>query len=332
MKAVKKLNVKKLTGIILCFILMVLAILVVLPRLGPQEPAETRGVQSDDFAQFKRVEYDGQRYVRRSGTTVALLIGVDKTDDAPRSGYRDGGQADFLMLLVVDDVEKSVRMLHIDRDTMANITVLSVLGREVGTKSAQICLSHGFGATEEDNSRYTVQAVSNLLEGEGIDFYISANTNSIARINDALGGVTLTLQDDFSAYDPLMVPGATLTLTGRQAEYMVRSRYDIADGTNEMRMSRQRQYIDAAALKLRALCRSDAGFARDFLTEMESVITSDASMARIINVFDRAAGYDIQPIEYLKGEHRIGPDGFMEFHTAEKAAAEWVLSALYKPE
>ena len=328
----KEFNVKKLAGIVLCFVLIVLAILIGLPRLGPQKPAETRGVQSEDFAAFKRVEYNGQKYVRRSGTTVALLIGVDKADDAQRSGYRDGGQADFLMVLVVDDVEKSVRMLHIDRDTMANITVLSVLGREVGTKCAQICLSHGFGATEEDNSRYTVQAVSHLLEGEGIDFYISANTNSIGRINDALGGVTLTLQDDFSAYDAQMVPGATLTLTGKQAEYMVRSRYDIADGTNEMRMSRQRQYIDAAAIRLRTLCGNDAGFARDFLTELESVITSDASMARIINVFDRAAGYDIKPIEYLKGEHRIGPDGFMEFHAAEETAAEWVLSALYKPE
>ena len=33
-------------------------------------------------------------------------------------GYRDGGQSDFLLLLVLDHKNKTIRQLQIDRDTM----------------------------------------------------------------------------------------------------------------------------------------------------------------------------------------------------------------------
>lgn len=43
-----------------------------------------------------------------------------------------------------------------------------------------------------------------------------------------------------------MTKGATLTLTGEQAVTLVRRRMDVADGTNETRMTRQREFMDAA--------------------------------------------------------------------------------------
>ena len=44
---------------------------------------------------------------------------------------------------------------------------------------------------------------------------------AIAALNDLLGGVTVTLQDDFTMADPAMQAGATITLTGEQAVTLV---------------------------------------------------------------------------------------------------------------
>lgn len=284
------------------------------------------------FGTYKRVEYGPNTYVRKNGITTALLIGVDRADDSRRKGYRDGGQADFLLLTVIDDNERTVRLLHIDRDTLANITILGVLGQEVGTRYTQICLSHGFGATEEQNCSYTVKAVSNLLEGEQIDLYLSCDMDSIADINDLIGGVSVTLTEDFTSRDPAMIKGATVTLEGKQAEYFVRSRYSIADGTNEKRMERQRVYLNAAKDAIIVRAKADSGFANSFLNSIWDRITSDAGLGRVINLFSNAVSYQILPIDTLPGVHMIGSDGFVEYRTEDNAAVEWVLNNLYKLE
>ena len=66
-----------------------------------------------------------------------------------------------------------------------------------------------------------------------------------------VGGVTLTVTSDFSAIDPHLVEGETITLYGDQALTYVRSRYNIDDETNLARMARQRQYLAALEEKLR---------------------------------------------------------------------------------
>ena len=55
---------------------------------------------------------------------------------------------------------------------MTEITILGVLGEEAGTVKTQLCLSHGFGDGGAQSCEFTVDAVSNLLLGTQIDFYI----------------------------------------------------------------------------------------------------------------------------------------------------------------
>ena len=74
------------------------------------------------------------------------------------------------MLLVIDANEKTITSIQIDRDTMAEITILGVLGNEVGTRKAQICLSHGFGDGKDQSCKLTQDAVSKLLLGAEIVF------------------------------------------------------------------------------------------------------------------------------------------------------------------
>lgn len=85
-------------------------------------------------------------------------------------------------LIVIDSKNKTVRQLKIDRDTMAEVTVLGMLGNPVGTTKMQISLAHGFGDGREESCGYARDAVSRLLQGECIDFY-RAQSGGLRQLN-----------------------------------------------------------------------------------------------------------------------------------------------------
>ncbi|MFR8439079.1 MAG: LCP family protein, partial [Lachnospiraceae bacterium] len=148
-------------------------------------------------------------------------------------------------------------------------------------------------------------------------------------LNDLLGGVTVTLEDDFTAADPAMTKGATLTLTGEQAVTLVRRRMDVADGTNETRMTRQREFMDAAVPLIREKINESSGFITTMIDTLTPYVTTNMVRGRMINEINRAYHYEVEPVQYLSGEHSIGEDGFVEFHADEQSIVDFVLDAFY---
>lgn len=73
----------------------------------------------------------------------------------------------------------------------------------------QICLGYAFGDGRQTSCEVTVEAVENLLGGQAIDQYLAMGLDGISTLNDLAGGVTVTLEDDFSAIDPAMTKGTT---------------------------------------------------------------------------------------------------------------------------
>lgn len=290
---------------------------------------------NDTNARFRGIpslEVDGRTYRLNRHMTTLLLIGVDQTDaQAQASAYRSGGQADFLALVAVDDARKRISVIQINRDTIVDMTVLNVLGEATGTRSGQICLSHAFGDGAERSCELTVDAVSALLNDTPIDNYIAMNMDGIAALNDALGGVSVTLEDDFTAFDPEMRAGTTLTLRGRQAEYYVRARYSVGDQSNAARLVRQRAYIDAAADRLREGMGQGRSYIEKVYASVEPYLVSSISRGALFNIADKAGRYTLQPILELTGTNRVGESGFMEFHPDESALRELIASVLYEP-
>lgn len=293
---------------------------------------QERGVSQMGIGQRKRVEYQGKTYMEKLGLTTILVLGVDRSSGTPSSGARQGGQADFQMLVVIDPAEKCIKRLQIDRDTMTEVEVVGILGNVVGTQRMQICLAHGFGKSEEENCEYAVSAAENLLEGVDIELYMAMDMDAIGTLNHALGGVTVTLADDFSDQDPAMTKGATLCLDDRQAEIFVRSRMSVGDGTNASRMVRHRTYMNSAAEALRTNMEADSEYINRFLDEMEGVVTTNISRGRMINEANKSYRYETPEVETLAGEYRIGEDGFMEYHVAEDAVLDWIMRTLYEPQ
>ena len=275
------------------------------------------------------IEVDGVSYSRRANLTTVLLMGVDRDGDVEVTGYRNGGQADFLRLLVVDGGRKRVAQVQIDRDTMTPITILGVLGNKSGVRTAQICLSHGFGDGREQSCLLTADAVSNLLLGAPVDFYAAMNLDGIAALNDWVGGVTVTIEDDFSAFDPSMAPGATVTLHGDQAELFVRSRRSIGVGTNEARMRRQQEYLSELFSLMSARFHDDKDAIGGLFDTLSPYLVTDMARGRLINEAWAARDYETEFIT-LAGEYAVGGDGFKEFHVDQDALQKTVLELFYE--
>lgn len=291
---------------------------------------QPRGDLTQRYAYGDYLEHGGTLWRRRSGLTTILLMGIDRDSRAVTSSYRNGGQADFLRLVVLDSKERTISQLQIDRDTMTPITILGVLGNRSGVRTAQICLSHGFGDGGAQSCELTVDAVSNLLCSMPVDFYAALNMDGISVLNDAVGGVTVTLEDDFSMADPAMQKGETLTLQGEQAEIYVRRRMDVGAGTNEARMKRQEEYIAALTALLDERLHQKREAAGELYDVLSPYLTTNISRGRLINEVWAARDYVRGPVLTLAGEYGIGSDGFMQFLADEDAVRQAVLSLIYE--
>lgn len=323
----------KLAVLVLCAALVYAGVLagvrLVGGRLEAVEAAEPMGSLAGRFSSGElTLQYAGRalRYRERALTNV-LLIGVDWTEQAQRASARYDGQADFLLLLSFDREKKTVASLQLDRDTMTPIRIYGPFGDYTGVRETQICLSHAYGATAEENCENTVWAVGRLLGNIPIDGYMALDMSGITALNDALGGVTVTLEEDFSSLDPQMVKGATITLQGKQAETFVRGRTGVGDGTNASRMQRQRTFIRSAEELLVQRMNEDMGYAGTLYDALAGHMTTNIERGWLINRAYECRDYRRPETKTLAGGHCIGADGFMEFH-ADKDALNALLTEM----
>lgn len=268
---------------------------------------------------------------RKRELTNLLLIGVDWAEmDSPAASGRYAGQADFLLLLTFDKKNRTISTLQIDRDTMTDIRVYSPFGEYTGIRETQICLSHAYGATAAENCENTVWAASRLLGNIPVDGYLALDMSAITALNDALGGVTVTLEEDFSALDPQMVRGATIALQGKQAETFVRGRTGVGDGTNAARMKRQKAFMQKAGDLIAEGLERDSGFAGTLLDALSGHMTMNVTRGWLINKAYESSGYRRTETRTLAGTHALGADGFTEFRADTDALNDLLTASFFE--
>lgn len=284
------------------------------------------------FADVPSLEYEGEQYRLRKRLTTILIAGTDTgaASQGASVGRRNGGQADFLLLVVIDDRNRRVTPVQINRDTMTEISVTNVMGDVTGTRIAQLCLAHGFGDGGVESCEFLVSALSNYLKGTPVDHYFVINLEGIPALNDALGGIEVTLEDDFTAYDPEMTSGRTLVLKGEQASIYLRERYFIGDQSNVSRIDRQKTYMNAAAKCISERVESNSGFLVDLLSAAGSFAVTDMSKGRILNYLKAASEYHVSEVRSIEGTAFVGESGFMEFYHDEASLHELLIDVFYE--
>ena len=158
--------------------------------------------QEEVAGETRWIVRDGVRYYPRQDIVVVLLMGIDREGVITGEDTDRGHTADMIGLLIFDEKAEESQLLLLNRDTMVMMSGLDDLGRENGRYYSQLALSHAYGTGREDSCENVRNTVSDLLYGITIDHYVSMNMGGIAVLNDAVGGVTVQVVDDFSAIDP----------------------------------------------------------------------------------------------------------------------------------
>ena len=275
-------------------------------------------------------EYNGVEYVKNEDVESFLILGLDKFEDAINNdSYNNDQRADFLMLLVFDNSEKKFTAVHLNRDTMVNMNVLGVAGQKIGTVNKQLALAHTYGNGRDVSCRNTADAVSELLNGVKVNHYLSINMDAVPILNDLLGGVEVTVLDDFSGIDDTLIKGETVTLHGDHALTYVRERYGLEDSSNSTRMVRQRQYMTAVYDKAMLKIENDDNFVIEASSKLADYIVSDRSVNQLQEIAKKLSQYKFTEIETLEGESVI-KDGLMEFRPDADSIDKIVFELFYK--
>ncbi len=324
-KTDKKASDKKALLLVLVCIVVVCSALLVIGiwenqqnYVGEQLTEEASSVDSVGYELNKNIE-------------TVLVMGLDKfSEDIDTSSYDNDQQADFLMLFVLDNQNKTCKALHINRDTMAEMNILGIAGKEVGTITQQIALAHTYGNGQNVSCRNTAKAVSNLLNGIEITHYVSVTMDAVPAYNDLVGGVTVEVLDDFTNIDSALIKGEKVTLKGEQALTYVRNRYGLENSTNSNRMVRQRQYIDELYRITREKTKEDESFVLDAWGKMAQYTVSDCYEQDLLQIYEKVSGYEFLGTEKIEGKSVVG-ERFMEFYPDEEALKELILELFYIP-
>lgn len=273
---------------------------------GAEHAAEDTGQELQRLL-WQDISLNGKDYRYSRDYETYLLIGTDgsgnEVDD--REEYR-GNMADFLLLAIVNRVEKSYAFLQLNRDTMTEITLLNQDGQGEATADMQLCTAHWYGGTPKESCENTRKAVEKLLGGIAVDGYYSINMKDIATLNHAVGGVTVTIESDFSRVDASMKKGETVTLSDEQACTFVRGRTGVDDGENTSRMERQRQYMEAFFEQLQKKAGEDSGFVLSLYETLSETSVTDMSGGLISDLLAAMDGAENGGILTPEGETRLG--------------------------
>lgn len=275
------------------------------------------------------IERDGVWYAPKQNQETMLLIGMDKMDPLEASeSYNNNAQSDFLLLAIFDNTKETTTLLHINRDTMAQIPVLGVTGQPAGSITGQLALAHTYGSGLQDSCVNTVNAVSDFLYGIKIDHYVAMTMGAVPYINDLVGGVPVTVLDDFSGIDDSLVEGETITLKGEQALHYVRIRSGLEDSSNLNRMKRQQQYLESMAEQIEKLDENFSVSPQQIST-ISKYIISDCSIDTLSRMAEQFIDYPLQKMQDIQGEAIVGEE-YMEFYADEAALQEQILDLFYE--
>lgn len=276
----------------------------------------------------KTITRDGVKYFPRQDITVMMVLGIDQHGPVESSNYyRNEGSADSIMLLIFDETNEECTVLYLNRDTMVDMDVLGVKGEYAGTLYGQLALSHTYGQGLNDSAENVKSTIMKFLPGASIDYYMAMNMDAIPILNDAVGGVTVTVVDDFSKVNPSITMGE-VTLQGDQVIDFVRRRKDVGDQKNVTRMARQREYVNNFLEALYKKEHEDIDFLVNVYEQVAPYIVTDCSVNTLSGMLDRYVDYEVKEVVSPEGENII-VDGHYEFHTDEEALDRLIVRLFY---
>ena len=258
--------------------------------------------QSEELAALGSLKLNGNIYYHDFETY--LIMGTDKT--GADSKVYQGSMSDFLMLVIVDKTDNNYSFLPINRDTMSEVRLIQDDGTGAATAELQLCTAHWYGGNAGQSCANTVESISKLFGGLKIDGYYAIPMDEIPKLNHSVGGVTVTLLEDFQDIDRQMKKGETLALSDEQAYRYIHDRYGVGDEKNTSRMKRQQQYMEAFFTKAKEKAKSDKAYVGQLFREFEQTATTNLTAKKISGLTNRLIKGTQKGFFEIKGTSKIG--------------------------
>ncbi len=280
----------------------------------------------------KTIQRDGISYFPKQDITTLLVMGIDESGKPHDSGsYNNPGAADVVFLVIFNETKKTYSILTLNRDTMLEMPILGIGGKHAGTRFAQLGLAHTYGNGLEASCINVVDTVSSFLYGSTVDYYLSLRMDAIALINDAVGGVEVTIDadEDFSAVDSSLQPG-TIRLSGEQALHYIRARQGVGDQLNLSRMTRHEKYLEGFSKSLKKMQESGQNAEIEIYEQVSDYMISNCNTSTLSKLVGRFSEYALSEVVIPQGEYVRGEE-FMEYYVDQDALDDVILRLLYSP-
>lgn len=276
------------------------------------------------------IEYKGSNYRYNSNIRTYLMMGIDQENPVEEAqDYVSGGQSDAMFLLVADSSNQKLNVISINRNTMTEIDLYDENGYSLGSMEGQICLQHAFGDGRKLSCSRSMDAVAKLFGNIPISGYLAMNMGGIPMMNDAVGGVEVTVLQDIKypqkGVDLRM--GDTVTLSGEEAYCYLRGRdvteYDSASD----RLRREEQYILSYMGKLKSLAGSNSSMAVSIYDSISDYLVTSVDFTELIT---ELMDYDFseEDMYTVPGKTTMGED-FEEYYVDEDAFRDLIFQIFY---
>ena len=302
-------------------------------KQADSEVIEGAGSSENAVKAITSLTHAGSEYPLKKRTDAILVIGTDRTEDKSTNSeieaYYNYDLADFITLLVFDHDAKTVTPFQLNRDTMCAVPWLAVNGIVGGHRTEQLCYAHTYGSGKNDSCENVRNAVSELLYGVPVDNYIAFTMDAVPIINDLVGGVRVTLEDDVPALGEEYVKGANITLHGKDALRFVRTRDTLLLDSNLTRQKHQRLYLAGFTEAAREAVKENENLAVDTFQAIDRYLCTDLTVNDISQIVDHLCEYTVFPVISPDGELVMG-EKYAEFHVDDASLWSCVKSTFCK--
>jgi LCP family protein required for cell wall assembly len=181
-----------------------------------------------------------------TGSLNILVLGSDsrsgKENKALGGGDSSGARSDTAMVVHIDEGRQKATVVSIPRDTLVTrpSCPLTSGGSTAVTYGAMFNSAYSVGGAV--CAVKTVESITDVR----MDHYVEIDFSGFARLVDALGGVTVTIDQDIDDDDShLHIKAGTRRLDGAEALALARTRHGIGDGSDLGRIGLQQKLVTA---------------------------------------------------------------------------------------
>ncbi len=320
--------------VLVALLVIVLAAIIIMAALQAKQVGD-RTEQATESKKEKWqegvIQYCGNYYKYNNKIKTYLFLGVDSKGEVQTTDVEtEGGQSDAMFLLVQNPEEQRLDIIAINRNSMVEVDTYGPNGDDLGRKYLQICLQHAYGDGEKKSCQRTVKTVSRMFKDIPISGYLSLNMEGMAELNDAIGGVEVTVPEDLilPSWKTELHKGETKVLSGQEAYAFIRYRDVNEFNSATKRLERQQVYIASMMKQLKKLANGSKTKAVEVFDEIKPYTVTDISIGEFaLELNDYQVSEDFYSVP---GEMQEGTL-FEEYIVDEEALYQMILDIFYTP-